>query len=74
MKKIKLEMKPSVNSCDVVDFIEQNSDYDWNECCDIVDNELGEIDIEVEGVIWEVNINRLKGDNTGLFNFVYGLI
>ena len=25
-------------------------------------NELGEIDIEVEGVIWEVNINRLKYD------------
>lgn len=70
MKKIKLNIIPSVDTSDIIRFIEQNSHYSFNESCDIFGNELSyiendlpnEIEVEVEEVIWKVNINKLSHD------------
>lgn len=70
MKKTKLNMILSVYTSDIIRFIEQNSDYDWNESCDIFGSELDyiennlpdEIKLKVEFVVWKVIVNKLNYD------------
>ncbi len=68
MKKTKLNIIPSVNTNDIILFIEQNSDYDWNESCDIFSKEFEEVQgnlrkeirIEAEYTIAKVIVDNLK--------------
>jgi len=70
MKKTKLNIIPSVDTSDIIHFIEQNSDYDWNKSCDIFSSELSyiennlpdEIEVEVDGIISKVIVNKLNYD------------
>ena len=67
MKKTKLNIIPSVDTSDIIHFIEQNSDYDWNKSCDIFSSELSyiennlpdEIEVEVDGIISKVIVINL---------------
>ena len=47
MKKTKLNIIPSVNTVDIIEFITKNSDNDWNKSCDILGNELNHIQYEL---------------------------
>ena len=68
MKKTKLDIIPSVDTSDIIYFIEQNSDYDWNQSCDIFAIELNhvqnnlpdEIEMEDEYRISKVIVSKLK--------------
>jgi hypothetical protein len=47
MKKIKLNITPSVNTVDIIQFITKNSNNDWNASCDIFGQELNHIQYEL---------------------------
>jgi len=69
-KKINLKMIPSVNTVDIIRFIENNSEHDWNKCCDIFAQELNhiqynlpdQIKMEDEYRISKVIIEKLEYD------------
>jgi len=70
MKKTKLNIIPSVDTTDIIHFIEQNSEYDWNQSCDIFSKELNhiqynlpdEIEMEDEYRISKVIVDKLEYD------------
>ena len=70
MKKIKLNVIPSVNTIDITTFILKNSKEEWNSCCTILSNELNhimyelpnQIEMEDEFRIFKVVVKKLKYD------------
>lgn len=70
MKKTKINITPSINTTDIIHFIEQNSQYNWNESCDIFSKELNhiqyklpnEIETEDEHRISKVIVDKLQYD------------
>lgn len=70
MKKIELDVLPSVNTTDIIRFVELNSGKNWNESCEIVGQELSnvennypdQIEVEVDGTVSKVIVNKLQYD------------
>ena len=70
MKKTKFKIIPSINETDIIYFINQNSEYDWNQSCDIFSKELehilynlpDEIEMEYEHRISKVIVDKLQYD------------
>lgn len=55
MKKIDLNIIPSVNTSDIIRFIQLNSKHSWNECNDIFSKELDYITYELPDEIKMIN-------------------
>lgn len=70
MKKIEFNIVPSVDTCDIINFIIENSNYDHNTACNIYaqesiymeDNLPDEMKVIVDGIISMVIVNNLNYD------------
>ena len=62
MKKIELNIIPSVNTADIIQFIEQNSNYDCNQSCDIFSHELDYIQYNLPDEIEMEDEYRISKD------------
>lgn len=70
MNKIILNIIPSVNTVDIIEFITKNSENDWNTACGIFGSELNyiihrhpeEIEMITEEEISKVIVSKLQYD------------